>query len=155
VQFSLELDTPFGIMIGKSSSASVYFSSSRLLGMVGTGQHRHDALVDTEFLRKVELCQQVNRRFRWRRDVRTWLAKVLGYQIQYGLDIRSAAFHNRQSFPASAPIDFVGRFVERRLAIWAIKYALREAAVSLGVPLNEETFEVLANLAVEAMLTSA
>ena len=93
--------------------------------------------------------------FRWRRDVRKWLANVLGYQIQYGLDIQTAAFHNRQRFPTSAPIDFVGRFVERRFAVWAIKYALRGAAVSLGVPLNEETLNVLANLALEAMLTSA
>ena len=59
-QSSLELDTPFGIMIGKSSSASVFYSSSKLLGMAGAVQRRDDVVVDTEFLRKVELCQQVD-----------------------------------------------------------------------------------------------
>jgi hypothetical protein len=76
------------------------------------------------------------------------------YQRQYGLDIRTAALHERQSFPTSAPIEFVGRFVERRFAIWAVQYALREAAVSLGVPLSEETLNVLANLALGAVLAS-
>lgn len=93
--------------------------------------------------------------FQWRRDVQNWLASVLQYQRQLGLDTRRAVLHERESFPTNALIEFVGRTIEKRIAVWAVKNALRDAAVSLSFPLNEDTLNIMANLAVDAVLASA
>jgi hypothetical protein len=79
----------------------------------------------------------------------------LQYQRQFGQDIRRAALHEGQSFPTSALIEFVGRTVEKRLAVWAVKKALRQAATALSIQLNEDTINFLANVAVDAILASA
>ena len=96
------------------------------------------------------MSTQRSQPFQWRRDVRNWLSSVLQYQQQYGLSLRSAA----QNVPVSALVEFVGRYVERRLAAWAVKSALREAAASLNFTLDNGTLDFLAELAVDSILAT-
>ena len=93
--------------------------------------------------------------FRWRRDVRNWLASVFEYQRRFGRDIRSAAVHEGENFPTNILIEFVGRTIDKGLAIWAVKNALRDAAASLSIPLNDDTLDFMVNLAVDAVLASS
>lgn len=92
---------------------------------------------------------------RWRRDVRNWLASIQQYQRRYGLDLRRAAQHEGQNFPTNALIEFIGRSVEKKLAMWVIKNALRESAAALSVPLDDATLNFMTNLALNSVLASA
>jgi hypothetical protein len=78
----------------------------------------------------------------------------LQYQQQYGLSLRLAAQYSQQNFPISALVERVGRYVERRLAAWAVKSALREAAASLNLTLDNDTLDFLAELAVDSILAT-
>ena len=100
------------------------------------------------------MSTQRSQPFQWRRDVRNWLSSVLQYQQQYGLSLRSAAQYSQQNVPVSALVEFVGRYVERRLAAWAVKSALREAATSLNLILDNGTLDFLAELAVDSILAT-
>ena len=101
------------------------------------------------------MSTQRSKQFQWRRDVRNWLDSVLKYQRQSGLSLRTAAQHSQQNFPTSALVEFVGRSVEKRLAVWAVKSALREAETSLNLAIDNDTLDFLANLAVDAILATA
>lgn len=93
--------------------------------------------------------------FHWRQDVRQWLSEVLQYQRQSGLHFRTAASHCQQSFPSSELVLFAGQAVYKGIAVWAVKTALREAAASLGVTMDDETVDFLADLAVDVILPAA
>jgi hypothetical protein len=101
------------------------------------------------------MSTQRSKPFQWRRDVRNWLASVLQYQQRSGLNLRIAAQHSHQNFPSSALVEFVGRYIEKRLAVWAVKTALREAATSLNLELDNGTLDFLADLAVDTILATA
>ena len=93
--------------------------------------------------------------FHWRRDVRQWLSEVLQYQRQSGLNFQTAATHSQQSFPSSDLVAFTGHVIYKGIAVWAVKAALREAAASLGVTLNEATLDFLTDMAVDVILPVA
>jgi hypothetical protein len=91
----------------------------------------------------------------WRRDVRQWLSEVVQYQRQSGLDFRTAASHSRQSFPSSDLVVFAGQAIAKGIAVWAVKTAIKEAAASIGVTLDDEMVDFLADLAVDVILPAA
>jgi hypothetical protein len=93
--------------------------------------------------------------FHWRRDVRHWLGEVVQYQQQSGLDFHTAAFHSKQSFPSSELVEFAGKAITKGIAVWAVKDALREAAASIGLQLDDATVSFLADLAVDVILPAA
>lgn len=93
--------------------------------------------------------------FHWRQDVSQWLSRVFEYQRQSGLDFRIAASYCQQSFPTSGLVAFAGQAVYKGLAVWAVKTALRDAAVSLGVSLDDATVDFLADLGVDVILPAA
>ncbi len=101
------------------------------------------------------MSTQRSKQFQWRRDVRNWLDSVLQYQRQYGMSFRSAAQYSQQNFPSSTLVEFIGRSVERRLAVWAVKSALREAATSLNLAIDNDTLDLLTNLAIDTILATA
>jgi hypothetical protein len=93
--------------------------------------------------------------FHWRRDVKQWLREVLEYQHQSGLGFRIAAVHCQQSFPSSELVEFAGNSLAKGLAAWAVREALKEAAASVGISLDAETIDFLADLAIDVILPAA
>lgn len=93
--------------------------------------------------------------FHWRRDVKQWFREVLEYQQLSGLDFRIAATHCQQSFPSSDLVEFAGQALAKGLATWAVREALKEAAASLGIKLDSETIDFLADLAMDVILPAA
>jgi hypothetical protein len=71
------------------------------------------------------------------------------------LNFRTAAQRSQQNFPISALVEFAGRSIAKGLAEWAVKNALREAAASLNLTLDNDTLDFLADIAVDAILTTA
>jgi|ERR1035438_1555952 hypothetical protein len=93
--------------------------------------------------------------FRWRSDVRQWLDEVVQYQQQTGLSFPNAASCCKESFPSSDLVTFAGSAVHKGIAEWAIKTAIKEAATSLDVPIDDETVDFLTALAVDVILPAA
>jgi hypothetical protein len=93
--------------------------------------------------------------FHWRQDVRQWLSDVLQYQRQSGLNVQIVAFRSKQSFPSSDLVVLAGQAVARGVAEWAVRTALRDAATSLGVTLDDADIEFLTELAMDLVLPAA
>jgi len=128
-----------------------------LLGRAGRVLTRdHVVVVAFELLKKGMTVSGIRSKpLHWRRDVRNWLASVQQYQRRYGLDLRRAALYQGQNFPTNALIEFIGRFIEKKLAMWVIKNALQESGAALSVPLDDATLNFMTNLAVDSVLASA
>jgi hypothetical protein len=92
--------------------------------------------------------------FHWRSDVRSWLQAVLQYHQQTGLSFHTAATQHQATFPRSDWVVLEGT-VYRGLATWAVKSAIREAAMSANISLDDATVDFLADLAVSVLLPAA
>jgi hypothetical protein len=101
------------------------------------------------------MTQKKSQLFHWRQDVTQWLTGVAQYQRQSGFNLATAASHCRQSFPTSGLVVFVGQAVSKGIAGWAVKTTLRDAATSLGIPMDDATLDFVSDLAVDAILPAA
>jgi hypothetical protein len=101
------------------------------------------------------MTQKKSQPFHWRQDVKRWLAEVGQYQRQSGLSFQTAASHCRQSFPSSDLVVLAGQAVYKGIAEWAVKNALREAAASLQINIDDTTLDFMTNVAVDAILPAA
>lgn len=90
----------------------------------------------------------------WRGRVQEWLAVVLQHRHAFGYDLRSAAIQVQSQFPKNSLVTVMAQ-VYRDLAVWFVKSAIREAATSMGVTLDDTELDFLADLAVMAVLPVA
>jgi hypothetical protein len=101
------------------------------------------------------MTQKKSQTFHWRQDVKQWLAEVVQHQRQSGFSFQIAASHCKQSFPSSDLLVLTGQAVHKGIAVWAVKNALREAATSLQINVDDATLDFLTDLAVDAILPAA
>ena len=90
----------------------------------------------------------------WRGRVQEWVAVVLQHRQAFGYDLRSVAIQVQPQFPKNSWVTATAQ-VSRGLAVWFVKSAIREAAVSMGVTLDDTELAFLADLAVTALLPVA
>jgi hypothetical protein len=101
------------------------------------------------------MSQKKSQPFHWRQDVKVWLASVVRYGQESGFDFRTAASHCQQTFPTSDLVAFAGHAIYKGIAGWAVKTALREAATSLQINMDDATLDFLTDLAVDVILPAA
>jgi hypothetical protein len=86
----------------------------------------------------------------WRANVRGWLQTVEQRRQIYGLDLKTAAVQTQTAFPKNLIMVLVGQLF-RGLAVWIVKSALLDAATGLGISVDAETLDLMANLGVTAL----
>lgn len=87
----------------------------------------------------------------WRARVKQWLASVQNHRRAHRIDLRTAATHNRASFPRSLFVIVIGYFV-RALAVRLIRSALADAATELNIQLTSGELDLLAELGASVLL---
>ena len=77
----------------------------------------------------------------WRSKVRSWLQNVQSNRQVFGNDIRSAVSRSQQSFPSNLLLRiFID--VAKDLATKFVRYAIKDAATSLGLTLSDGELDV-------------
>jgi hypothetical protein len=82
-----------------------------------------------------------------------WLASVRNHQSAHRVDLTTAARQNRLSFPRSWLVVIIGQLF-KGIVKWIVKTALRDAAADFGINLTQAELDVLAALAVDALLAA-
>jgi hypothetical protein len=85
-----------------------------------------------------------------REEVKVWLRSVQHYREAFGYDIRSAVGGTNLSFPDN----WILQLTVVTAKAWArkyVRYEIRAASTSLGVTLNNEELDLLADAAVAAL----
>ena len=83
----------------------------------------------------------------WRIKVKKWLQNVENNRRVRGYDLRSAVSYAQQSFPSNWLLKFTAE-VAKELAVKVVRWAIGDAAKSLGISLSDVELDLLAELAV-------
>jgi hypothetical protein len=97
--------------------------------------------------------QQQPQTINWRAQVRNWLQSVDNHRRTFGVDLTTAAIQNRANFPKSTLVLFAGQIL-RSLATLIVKSALRDAATSLNMTLDDATLDALSDIVVTVLLSA-
>jgi len=87
----------------------------------------------------------------WRARVGSWLQAVDQYQHMYFVDLRTSATQCASDFPKNMLLVILSQ-IFRSLAVWFVKSAIKDAATQLGVSLSDAEVNVLADVAVNALV---
>ncbi len=84
----------------------------------------------------------------WKNKVTAWLQSVQHKRQVFGYDIRSAVGRTQPSFPSNGVLRLLIDVAKDRVARY-IRLAIKEAADSLNVTLNDQELDLLTDLAIE------
>ena len=83
----------------------------------------------------------------WKNKVKNWLLVVQQYRQPFNYDIRTAVIQSQQTFPSNLLLRILVDFAKE----WATKYvrfAIKDAASSLGLSLSDGELDLLSELAI-------
>jgi hypothetical protein len=82
----------------------------------------------------------------WKNKVRNWLLVVQQHRQPFNYDIRTAVLQSQQTFPSNLLLRVFVEFAKE----WAtkyVRYAIKDAATSLGLSLSDGELDLLSELA--------
>lgn len=88
----------------------------------------------------------------WRSRVKDWLHAVDEQRWNFRGTLQASARSRQAQFPRNLLIRLLA-MLARRLAIWIVKGAIKDAATDLGISLSDADAEAVADIAVSVILS--